>query len=48
MKQSDYSKEDFEMVKKSFTEQQINFWILANKIQKSCDSDFKTILYFYT
>ena len=47
-KESDYRKEDFMAIRKSFTEQQINFWILANKVQKSCDSSFKTILYFYS
>jgi len=40
--------EEFLRIRKSFTEQQINFWILANKIQKSCDSGFNTILYFYS
>jgi len=47
-KQADYNEVEFDSLKKSFTEQQINFWILANRIQKSCDSDFKTILYFYS
>jgi hypothetical protein len=39
--------EEFSRLKDHYSNIQINYWILANKVNNLCGSDMNTILYFY-
>ena len=39
--------EEYANLKERYATLQVNYWILADKINNMCDSNFKTILYFY-
>jgi hypothetical protein len=38
---------DFELLKKYYSNIQINYWLLTKKINTLCDSEMNSILYFY-
>jgi hypothetical protein len=40
--------EEFARLKQHYANVQINYWILANRINDLCDSNMNPILYFYT
>ena len=40
--------DEFTILKREYVISQLNYWILARKTKKLCNSDFVTVLYFYS
>jgi len=39
---------EFALIKREYIISQLNYWILSKKTKKLCDTDFVTVLYFYS
>ncbi len=48
LKKSSVHTEEFELLKRSYVISQLNYWILSRKTKDLCDTDFVTVLYFYS
>ncbi|PIN72884.1 hypothetical protein COV22_02040 [Candidatus Woesearchaeota archaeon CG10_big_fil_rev_8_21_14_0_10_47_5] len=42
------SRDDFEMLKREYTQAQLQYWFLAKKIKVLCNAELSTILYFFS
>ncbi len=40
--------ENFELIKKEYTNVLLEYWLLTEKVKEMCDSDTVTLLYFYS
>ncbi len=38
---------EFELLKREYSLSQINYWLLAERVKKTCENDVVTLLYFY-
>jgi len=54
MRVSDYGKdskindESFDLLKRQYTIEQVNYWLLSKKAQEACKTDFVRLIFFYS
>ncbi len=48
LRESSMYDEEFKTLKREYTIAQLNYWILSRKSKDLCNSDFVTLLYFYS
>jgi len=47
-KDATINQEEFELLKREYVQAQLRYWLLAQRINQMCKSDFVTVLYFFS
>lgn len=47
-KEATINKNEFKVLRKDYIQAQVNYWLLAKKTKEICNTDFVTLLYFYS